>query len=135
MSFNYKYKREDDKILAGYFDWEDDQQYFWTIDWKEFYRNDDETPMSTTELQSYAAWLEDPWSWIHEHYVIKPNKESAYEDMPKGTPEWKCCYFVIGYEYAETGIFGFGNTEEEALADCKKHYKYIIETYGEQEEE
>ena len=55
--------------------------------------------------------------------------------MKDEDPLWVCAYWVRGYEGARTGIYGYGSTEEEALADCKKHYKYIIETYGEQEEE
>ena len=97
--------------------------------------NESNLPMTIHDLEYYANCLGEPWSWSHESFIIKPNKESSYSEMPEGTPEWKCCYVVIGYEFMETGIYGFGNTEEEALADCKKKLEYIFEVYGEPEEE
>ena len=131
----YRYKREDGKIIAGYHIWGDSVLAYWTSDWKVFYNNDSNIPVSIHDLGYYASMLQDPWSGVHEFYIIRPNQESAYKDMPDNVPLFKCLYNVIGYEYMETGIYGFGNTEEEALANCKKHYELIVKTYGKQEEE
>ena len=137
ISVSFNYKREDGKVLASFFEYgiRHERSVYYTSDWKVFYCDDSNLPVSIASLECYAAWLGDPWSQADEHYEMQVNCKDAYTEMKDEDPLWVCVYWVRGYEGTRTGIYGYGNTEEEALADCKKHYKYIMETYGEQEEE
>lgn len=90
--------------------------------------------MHEKELNDWALLLNSPWSQSDLHYEIEVNCKNGYEEMPEGTPEWRCRYYTIGYDAIYASCIGYGNTEEEALADCKKLLEYLQKTYNPEDE-
>ena len=88
------------------------------------------TIASNRELENWALVLNSPWSQAHEFYTIKLNCKDAYTEMNKEEPTWKCIYNVIGYEGICGIVTGYGNSEEEALKDCKELFKYLQENFN-----
>ena len=81
-------------------------------------------------MERFALWLNSPWSSKHESYNIEYNIADAYSEPSEGWPQWRCSYSTIGYEYAQSTIYGFGDTEEDALKDCKKRFAEIQKKYN-----
>lgn len=50
--------------------------------------------------------------------------------MDENEPIWKCKYYVIGYDGIFASVFGYGDTEVEALKDCKTHFKMLQDKYN-----
>lgn len=88
------------------------------------------TIQDTDLLENWAVTLNSPWSQVHEHYRIEANCKDAYTEMDENEPTCRCRYHVIGYEGIEAEVIGYGNTEEEALADCKKLFKYLQDNFN-----
>ena len=55
--------------------------------------------------------------------LIDPNSNQMYE-------KWTCVYESVGYDGISSSVYGYGNTEEEALKSCKDHFKYLQENYN-----
>ena len=78
------------------------------------------------DLNRWAIILNSPWSQADERYIIEFNCKDAYTQMDEKEPKYRCIYTVVGYEL----ITGYGNTEEEALKDCKDLFKYLQENFN-----
>lgn len=102
----------------------DDMKYF--TDGKEELTNDD--------MEAYAVFLNSPWSQANEKYVIELNCKDAYTAMNESDPVFRCYYQVVGYEACLSTIYGYGNTEMEALENCINNFKYIQEKYNPEDE-
>ena len=102
----------------------DDMKYF--TDGKEELTNDD--------MEAYAVFLNSPWSQANEKYVIELNCKDAYTAMNESDPVFRCYYQVVGYEACLSTIYGYGNTEMEALENCMNNFKYIQEKYNPEDE-
>lgn len=85
-------------------------------------------------LEQLAIWINSPWSQAHERYEISVNCKDAYTQMDESSPTWKCEYAIVGYDMNEALIYGYGNTEEEALSDCKKLFKWLQDEYNKENE-
>lgn len=108
---------------------------FYSEDNKVFYSDESGKEYSEDkELEAWAFILNSPWSQVNENYVIKVNCKDGYTAVPETEPTWKCTYTVVGYEGIWAEVIGYGNTEEEALKACKDLFKYIQETYNEENE-
>lgn len=74
------------------------------------------------EMEKYAIILNSPWSDIEMKYETKENKCDG--------AKWKTEYSVIGYDCITASICGYGNTPQESMDDCVKHFEYIQKTYN-----
>ena len=86
------------------------------------------------DMESWAVTLNSPWSITHEYYKIEINCKNAYTAMDENEPFWRCIYTVIGYDGISAEVIGYGNTEEEALRDCKELFKYIQKNFNKDDE-
>ena len=127
----YRFQREDKKLIAGYHIWDSSTLTYWTADWQNFFLNDGDLPMRKEDLEYFISTLESPLNWNSARFVIKLNREIPMRKTP--APKWKCYYKVNGDGF-ESGLYGFGNTEEEALANCKKRLEYMFKLYGKKED-
>lgn len=91
-------------------------------------------PATDKDLEDLAVWINSPWSQIHEKYEIKLNCKDAYTEMDPNEPAWRCEYSITGYEGIQASVFGYGNTEVEALHDCVCLFKYLQKTYNPDDE-
>lgn len=118
-------------MYLGYINYQDDdgERKFFTEDVKAFVdengvsipsKKDDEI-----DMEKYAIWLNNPWSQAHEHWVIENNCKDAYTQMDESEPAFRCYYESVGYENITTAIYGYGNTPEEALQNCKDNFDSI----------
>ena len=106
-----------------------DEEKYYTDDFIKFCDEKD-NELSIDDLSNWAIWINSPWSQVHERYKIVCNCESAYVEMDKNELTWKCEYFIIGYDGICAIVVGYGNTEVEALEECKKHFDYLQENYN-----
>ena len=120
------------KYFAGSLQIRDEEKYY-TDDFIKFY-DEKNNELSIDDLSNWAIWINSPWSQVHERYKIVCNCESAYVEMDKNEPTWKCEYSIIGYDGVCAIVVGYGNTEVEALEECKKHFDYLQETYNKEDE-
>ena len=88
------------------------------------------TELTKEDLEEWALILNSPWSQTNETYTIEVNCKDSYTKMEEGTPIWRCIYKVVGYEYITATCIGYGNTEEEALMECKNLFKYLQKQYN-----
>lgn len=61
-------------------------------------------------LEAWAIVLNSPWANNTFTYLIKMVSEDEYI----------CDFHVIAYDLLEALIYGYGETPEEALANCKR---------------
>ena len=94
------------------------------------FEDQDKTSKTNEDMEEWAMLLNSPWSQKDESYTIEVNCKDAYTKMEEGAPVWRCIYEVVGYECTTATCIGYGNTEEEALMECKKLFKYLQETYN-----
>lgn len=98
---------------------------------KVFYLDEECTEVADSDdLNNWAVVINSPWSQKHLSYKIELNCESAYEEMDENEPKWRCIYSITGYDMIEAEVIGYGNTEEEALKDCKELFEYIQKTFN-----
>ena len=118
------------KYKAGwiYFEEENELNYY-TDDFKTFYKNDDEE-LNIEDLEEWAILVNSPWSQNHVTYKIKLNCKNAYTKMEENEPAWKCEYYITGYDGISAAVFGYGNTEAEALENCKKYFQMLQDKYN-----
>lgn len=117
------------KFKAGGFDVDEENNVFTTDEFETFYNDKDEIPEDDV-LNTWAVFLSSPWSEDLKAFCITINcKDNSYE-VPEGAPMWRCEYGVTGYDGIYASVFGYGDTEEEALTECKKNLKNIQEKYN-----
>lgn len=105
--------------------------HIYSDDNKTFYSDEKGTILLENEvLENWSVISNSPWGQTDDSYVIKANCINNYTKIPETEPKWRCVYTVIGYEEVWSNIFGYGNTEEEALKDCKDLFKYLQENYN-----
>ena len=102
---------------------------YYTDDFKTFYKENDEK-ITEKDLEEWSVWLNSPWSQADESYEINVNCKDAYTQMGEEEPIWKCEYYIVGYECISASVFGYGNTEIEALEDCKNHFQMLQDKYN-----
>lgn len=118
------------KYKAGRFYYDKENRFeYYTDDFETFYEEND-IKLTDEDLEDWAAWLNSPWSYNHESYTIKVNCKNAYSQIDENEPMWKCEYSIIGYDGIEASVFGYGNTEEEALEDCKINFQVLQYKYN-----
>lgn len=105
----------------------------YTDDFKTFV-DEEGNPLDGEDLECWAVTANSPWSQAHERYTIKCNCKDAYTEMDKNDFVWKCKYSIIGYDMIEAAVYGYGNTEGEALSECIKHFKEIQEMFNKEDE-
>ena len=122
------------KYKAGkfYFNKENRFEYY-TDNFQTFYEENDKE-LTDGDLEEWAVWLNSPWSQADEKYVITVNCKDAYTQMDESEYLWKCEYSIVGYECISASVFGYGNTEFEALKDCKNHFQMLQDKYNKENE-
>lgn len=122
------------KHKAGgfYFNKENNFEYY-TDDFETFYKENDEE-LTSEDLEEWAVTINSPWSQADEKYEITVNCKNAYTPMDESEPIWRCKYYTIGYECISAYVFGYGNTEVEALEDCKNHFNMLQNKYNPEDE-
>ena len=98
-----------------------------TIDYERFTmcyckNNNNET------MENWAVILNSPWAEHDIEYNITKNAYFKTEFV--GCPEYICEYSIIAYEHMFASVFGYGNTPEEALTDCKTTFDYVQGLYN-----
>lgn len=111
------------KYLAGILYIDDEEEKYYTDDFKIFQRDTDET-VGKCDLQQWALCANSPWSQENIHYILSYNCEDGKEIT------WKCEYSVASYDGIFASVFGYGNTEMEALEDCIKHFQALQSEYN-----
>ena len=117
------------KYLAGYTEFNNTKECFYTDDFKTFYSKNDKE-LEESDLEFWAEWINSPWSQAHEFYKISINCKDAYTEMNKNDPKFKCEYIILGYEGVASCVIGYGNTEYKALSKCKKLFRYLQNNYN-----
>lgn len=120
------------KAGAFYFNKRHNFEYY-TNDFKTFYKENDEE-LTNEDLEEWAVTINSPWSQADEKYEISLNCKSPYIPMDENEPMWRCRYCIIGYEFISASVFGYGNTEAEALVDCKDHFQMLQDKYNPEDE-
>lgn len=116
--------------LAGGFDMCEEELFYKGSD-MQFYSDEAGTvPVPVSDLEIWAVLINSPWSQADERYEIKCNCINAYIPMDKEEPTWKCTYSIMGYDCLTAEVIGYGDTEEEALNDCKQLFVYLQEHYN-----
>ena len=77
------------------------------------------------ELKDWANCLNDAWSDTSTYYEVHPNYHFP--------GEWIANRVVIVYDGIEAHIEGRGNTPQEAITECDKFMKEVIEKYADKE--
>ena len=116
------------KYKAGSFYFNKEESYY-TNDFMTFCKENDEV-LNEDELEQWAVWINSPWSQAHERYEIKYNCKDAYTQMDDNEPVWKCKYSIIEYDGISASVFGYANTELEALESCKNHFQMLQDKYN-----
>lgn len=125
-----------EKQLVGYIDMRTGvhpKDLYYSGDGVEFFPDiDDNVKLTKETLEDWAICINSPWSQADEHYEISVNCKDAYTEFAKDSPVWKCEYIVVGYDCITSCVIGYGQTEEEALNDCKRLFCHLQEAYNPQ---
>lgn len=105
----------------------------YTNDYRNFIFENNEI-VNKKELENWTICLNSPWSQIHETYKIFYNCKNAYTEIDETEPFFICEKTVIGYDGITSVLKGYGFTEEEALQNCIKNYKYLQKKYNKNNE-
>lgn len=89
-----------------------------------------ESLMDKKALYNWAVLLNSPWSQDLFGFDISLNCEDSFTEIKESEPKWKCEYFSIGYDGITAYCIGYGNTEIEALTDCKNLLETIQKQYN-----
>lgn len=103
-----------------FIDDDDDKLVIYSDDFVNFYDKNGKILNKEKELKKWAIWINSPWLCDSFEYIISFNSEKY----------WKCKYLVCGYDYIQSAIFGFGDTPEEAIANCQSNFKKLQEKYN-----
>ena len=79
------------KYLAGYTEFNNTKECFYTDDFKTFYSKNDKE-LEESDLEFWAEWINSPWSQAHEFYKISINCKDAYTEMNKNDPKLEDIY-------------------------------------------
>ena len=87
---------------------------------------DDKDSMQWDDKALYhlALCANSPWSDDEMIYSIYSS------ELPEGLFEWVCRKKIVGYEGITSMIYGYGQTEQEALEDCIKYFNDIQSKYN-----
>lgn len=99
----------------------------------EFVYTDEENnqfKMQTKDMEDWALLLNSPWSQNLFGYEIELNCKDSYTEMRQEDPQWRCRYYTIGYDGITASCIGYGNTEEEALKNCKTLFEALQKEYN-----
>lgn len=122
---------------AGYIiDWgEKSPLEIQTKDWINF-QDAEGNPVDEDLLQSWAIFLNSPWSYSSEKYHIELNtkKDGFAVSLDFKQYPWRCYLEVVGYERCTGVIYGYGKSPEEALVQCISHNLYIQSRYNPKDE-
>lgn len=99
-----------------------------------YINNDNQFENTTDDLNELAVCNNSPWSQTHETYTIKYNCKDSYTQKEEIELDWKCEYKVIGYDGITSIIYGYGNTPEESLKDCKLMCERLQKEYNKEDE-
>lgn len=116
------------KYKAGSFYFNEEENYY-TDDFVIFYKENDEE-LNNNDLIQWAVWINSPWSQAHKSYEIRCNGKDTYTQMDENEPAWECEYSIVGYDGISASVFGYGNTEVEALESCKSHFQMLQDKYN-----
>lgn len=109
------------RYKAGSFCSFDEEEDYYTDDFMTFYKENDEI-LNNDSLEHWIVWLNSPWSSTSKNYKIK--------HMNQNEPTWECEYLVVAYDGIQVSIFGYGNTETEALENCIAHFRMMQDKYN-----
>lgn len=112
----------------GYFEGGSTYLEIYSSDNKTFIRRNG-TNIDEETLKEWALWLNSPWSFKDESFKIDYNTD-GFKPLPPGGPNFVCTRTVVGFEFTSAECIGYGNTEEEALKNCKELNKFVQETYN-----
>lgn len=101
----------------------DDEMNIFSDDYINFYNQEYKQLQKDKELKTWAVWLNSPLSYDHFKYVISFNSE-------KKDKKWQCNYVIFGTDYVQAAIFGFGDTPQEALTECRHNFREIQERFN-----
>ena len=101
----------------------DDELIIHSDDFVNFYDENGKILNKEKELKNWAIWLNSPFSYDYFKYIISFDSE-------KKEKNWKCNYVVFGYDYVQSAVFGFGDTPEEAITNCRNNFKELQEKYN-----
>lgn len=117
-------------MLAGSWQMLEEENYY-TDDFKKFYKDEEMTQeLSKDDLEQWAIWLNDPWSQVHERWIIECNCKNAYTPMCEKEPTFRCIYEVEGMDFITSKIIGYGYTQQEALEECISHFDFLQREYN-----
>ena len=118
------------KTNSGSVSKDNDIKFYQSQEFPPGFYNENEVQYPDKQLEDLALLINSPWSQADESYTIKINCKDRYTAMDHEDPKWKCEYKVVGYDAITAAIFGYGNTEEEALADCKRLFRLLQKNYN-----
>lgn len=101
----------------------DDEMQVFSDDYINFYNQEYKQLQEDKELKTWAVWLNSPLSYDHFKYNISFISEEKEK-------KWKCNYVIFGYDYVQAAIFGFGDTPQEALTECRHNFREIQERFN-----
>ena len=116
------------RYKAGSFLYHEEENYY-TEDFVALYKENNEY-LTQEDLENWAVCLNSPWSQAHEKYTISCNCKDAYSEIDKEQLIWKCEYSIVGYDGISATILGYGDTEEFALEECKRHFQMLQKIYN-----
>lgn len=90
--------------------------------------------MQIKDLEDWALLLNSPWSQSTFGYKIELNCKDGYTEMQQSDPRWRCIYYTIGYQGITTTCIGYGDTEENALKECRNLFNYLQKEYNKDDE-
>ena len=112
-----------DKLIAVIND-NDEKIYFYYNEQSKIYADIEDG--SIEDVRNLAQLLENPWDDGEINYIITIDTESSILTIDNDKPKWKCEYYAASYDFVEVSVFGYGNTQNDALNDCMETMKYIV---------
>lgn len=101
-------------------------EIYYTNDFESFYTEDD-VKLNEEDIYRWAVCISDPWDDSLEGYEITINLKDREWEWDGQGPKWKCVYSMTGYEGLGASVYGYGDTEEIALKECRNHLQWLYE--------
>lgn len=123
-------------MVVGKVQFESKDDTIRTDDYKEFFilnKGNEQLEvalMSEKQMKQWALLLNSPWSQTCFSYEIELNCENSYTEIDEDDPKWRCIYSTVGYAGIEASCIGYGDTEEEALKNCKMFLERLQKEYN-----
>lgn len=117
-------------MLAGSLQIVEEKNYY-TNDFRKFYKDVDMThELSVEDAELWAVSLNSPWSQKDETWIVECNCVNAYFPMFKRDPVFRCCYEVVGCDMITSIVYGYGNTQQDALQECLEHFDFLQKEFN-----